>query len=78
MAAAAEEKQAPAMNYVFLGKTGIKVSEICIGAMSFAHRAGTNNWGHSVASEEDAFSMLDAFVNAGGNFIDTGVVLCLW
>ena len=77
MAAAAEEKQAPAMNYVFLGKTGIKVSEICIGTMSFAHRAGTSSWGFPVASEEDAFSMLDAFVNAGGNFIDTGVVLCL-
>lgn len=74
MAAAAEEKQAPAMNYVFLGKTGIKVSEICIGTMSFAHRAGTSSWGFPVASEEDAFSMLDAFVNAGGNFIDTADV----
>lgn len=38
-----EEKKAPAMNYVFLGRTGVKVSEVCLGALSFAHSTGTNH-----------------------------------
>ncbi len=52
------------MEYRFLGKTGLKVSELCMGAMTFGRDA----------SEEDSHKMLDKFVEAGGNFIDTANV----
>src|SRR5512145_2359107 len=52
------------MEYRFLGKTGLKVSELCLGAMTFG-------W---TTSEEDSRQMMDRFVEAGGNFIDTADV----
>jgi aryl-alcohol dehydrogenase-like predicted oxidoreductase len=53
------------MRYQLLGRSGLKVSEICFGAMGL----GTaNGWG---ANEADSFAILDAFAAAGGNFIDT-------
>ncbi|UCC64355.1 MAG: aldo/keto reductase [Anaerolineae bacterium] len=52
------------MNYRFLGKTGLKVSELCLGAMTFGRES----------SEELSYRMLDRFVEAGGNFIDTADV----
>ncbi len=52
------------MNYRFLGKIGMKVSELCLGAMTFGRES----------SEELSFQMLDRFVEAGGNFIDTANV----
>ncbi|MFY7898575.1 MAG: aldo/keto reductase [Chitinophagaceae bacterium] len=53
------------MQYKLLGKTGLKVSEICLGTMGF----GTEwNWG---ADKQTSFDILDTFVNNGGNFIDT-------
>ncbi len=54
------------MNYRHLGKTGLKVSEICLGAMTFGRE--------NEASEEESFQMMDRFVAAGGNFIDTANV----
>ncbi len=52
------------MEYRYMGKTGLKVSELCLGAMTFGRET----------SEEDSFTMMDAFVEAGGNFIDTADV----
>jgi len=52
------------MNYRFLGKTGLKVSEFCLGAMTFGREA----------SEQVSRQILDRFVEAGGNFIDTADV----
>lgn len=52
------------MNYRFLGKTGLKVSELCLGAMTFGRET----------EEGLSRQMLDAFVEAGGNFIDTADV----
>ncbi|MAU08553.1 MAG: aldo/keto reductase [Anaerolineaceae bacterium] len=48
----------------FLGKTGLRVSELCLGAMTFGREA----------DEATSFEMMDAFVDAGGNFIDTANV----
>ena len=53
------------MKYYLLGKSGLKVSEICLGTMTFGKEWG---WG---ASKEDSRKMFDAYVNLGGNFIDT-------
>jgi aryl-alcohol dehydrogenase-like predicted oxidoreductase len=52
------------MEYRYLGRTGLKVSELCLGAMTFGRES----------SEETSFQMLDCFVEAGGNFIDTANV----
>lgn len=52
------------MNYRFLGKTGLKVSEMCLGAMTFGRES----------SEAESVPMLDRFCTAGGNFIDTANV----
>jgi len=61
------------MNYRFLGKTGLKVSEICLGAMTFSKK-GQGAWGMPAADEKESHQMLDAFIAAGGNFIDTANV----
>jgi aryl-alcohol dehydrogenase-like predicted oxidoreductase len=52
------------MEYRFLGRTGMRVSELCLGAMTFGRET----------SEEDSFRMMDCFLEAGGNFIDTADV----
>ncbi|HKI56833.1 MAG TPA: aldo/keto reductase [Trueperaceae bacterium] len=54
------------MEYRYLGNTGMKVSELCLGAMTFGRE--------NEASEEESHRMLDRFVDAGGNFIDTANV----
>jgi aryl-alcohol dehydrogenase-like predicted oxidoreductase len=56
------------MQYRNLGRTGLKVSELCMGSMQFG-------W---TSTEEQAFAVLDAFVASGGNFIDTADVYSGW
>ena len=53
------------MKYKLLGRSGLKVSELCLGTMGF----GTENgWG---ADRDSSFAIMDAYANAGGNFLDT-------
>lgn len=52
------------MNYRFLGKTGLRVSEFCLGAMTFGRET----------DEETSRQIMNRFVEAGGNFIDTADV----
>lgn len=53
------------MKYLLLGKSGLRVSELCLGAMTFGEEWG---WG---ASKEECHKIFNAYVDAGGNFIDT-------
>lgn len=53
------------MRYKLLGKSGLRVSELCLGTMTFGEEWG---WG---ASKDVSRKIFDAFVNKGGNFIDT-------
>lgn len=53
------------MRYRLLGNSGLRVSELCLGTMTFGEDWG---WG---ASRQECQAMFDAFVEAGGNFIDT-------
>jgi aryl-alcohol dehydrogenase-like predicted oxidoreductase len=53
------------MNYKLLGKSGLKVSELCLGTMGFGKEWG---WG---ADKETSFKIMEAYTNAGGNFLDT-------
>jgi aryl-alcohol dehydrogenase-like predicted oxidoreductase len=52
------------MEYRFLGKTGLNVSELCLGTMTFGREA----------DEAASHAILDRFAAAGGNFIDTANV----
>jgi aryl-alcohol dehydrogenase-like predicted oxidoreductase len=56
------------MNYRNLGRTGLKVSSLCLGTMQ---------WGWT-ASEEAGVAVMDAFAAAGGNFIDTADIYSRW
>jgi aryl-alcohol dehydrogenase-like predicted oxidoreductase len=51
--------------YTTLGRTGLRVSPLCLGAMTF----GTE-WGFG-AEEKVSKAMFDRYVEAGGNFLDT-------
>ncbi|HPR27922.1 MAG TPA: aldo/keto reductase [Chitinophagales bacterium] len=53
------------MQYQLLGKSGVRVSEICLGTMTFGKEWG---WG---ADEKDSREVFDAYLESGGNFIDT-------
>lgn len=53
------------MNYLLLGRSGLRVSEISLGTMTFGTEWG---WG---ASHEESKKIFDAYAQAGGNFIDT-------
>ena len=53
--------------YRLLGRSGLRVSPLSLGAMTFG--VGSNgSWG---SSDEEAKAIVDAYVEAGGNFIDT-------
>src|SRR3984957_21003550 len=52
-------------HYITLGRSGLRVSPFCLGAMTFGEDLG---WGSSV---EDSNRIMDRFVDRGGNFIDT-------
>jgi len=72
----AADNNAPAvvkMGNKKLGNTGLFVSELCLGAMTFG-TTEKNNWGMPTALEEESCKMMDTFVAAGGNFIDTANV----
>ncbi|XVU30147.1 aldo/keto reductase [Actinoplanes sp. CA-054009] len=52
------------MDFTYLGNSGLRVSELCLGTMTFGKEA----------SEETSHQLLDRFTEAGGNFIDTADV----
>jgi aryl-alcohol dehydrogenase-like predicted oxidoreductase len=64
---------APKLETVYLGQsTGLKVSNLCLGAMTFAIKEGvTPGWGMPCISQEQSFAVLDKYAAWGGNFIDT-------
>ena len=52
-------------DYVTLGRSGLRVSPLCLGTMTFGTEWG---WG---AEEKTAREVFDRYLDAGGNFIDT-------
>ncbi|BCM93216.1 protein tas [Abditibacteriota bacterium] len=56
------------MEFLSLPQTDLNVSALCLGTADFG--AGT--------SEADSFAMLDAFVEQGGNFLDTAAIYADW
>ena len=57
------------MKYRLLGNSGLRVSEVALGTMTFGEDWG---WG---ASKEEAQKVYNAFCDAGGNFIDTARII---
>ncbi|MFN4079299.1 MAG: aldo/keto reductase [Saprospiraceae bacterium] len=53
------------MKYRIFGTSGLRVSELCLGAMTFGVEWG---WG---ADKHESKRIFDAFAKAGGNFLDT-------
>jgi aryl-alcohol dehydrogenase-like predicted oxidoreductase len=53
------------MKYHLFGRSGLRVSELCLGSMTFGEAW---KWG---GSKEQVAQMLDAYFDRGGNFIDT-------
>src|SRR3989454_6212886 len=47
-----------------LGRSGLRVSDLCLGAMTF----GMPEWG---CDERESLALIDRYLAAGGNFIDT-------
>lgn len=56
------------MEYRNLGRSGLKVSELCLGTMQFGWSVG----------EEESFDVLSAAFEAGINFIDTADIYSRW
>lgn len=52
------------MKYRLLGRSGLAVSELCLGAMTFGN----------TTNEQDSIEMIHRFFEKGGNFIDTADV----
>ncbi|MDR2857600.1 MAG: aldo/keto reductase [Novosphingobium sp.] len=53
-------------DYRLLGRSGLRVSPLALGTMTF--RVGGGSWG---SSDEEARAMVDTYIDRGGNFIDT-------
>ena len=49
------------MQYVYLGRTGLKVSRLCLGTMNFGPET----------TEQDSFAIMDRALDVGINFFDT-------
>ena len=56
------------MDYRRLGNSGLKVAPLCLGSMQFG-------W---TSDEQAAFQVMDAYFEAGGNFIDTADIYSAW
>ncbi|MFC4777690.1 aldo/keto reductase [Paenibacillus sp. GCM10023252] len=52
------------MHYRLLGRSGLAVSELCLGTMTFGNST----------SEQDSTEMIHRFLDRGGNFLDTADV----
>lgn len=52
------------MNTRYMGRTGLRVSELCLGTMTFG----------GAADKDESFRIMDRYTEAGGNFLDTANV----
>jgi aryl-alcohol dehydrogenase-like predicted oxidoreductase len=61
------------MQYVNLGKTGLKVSRLCLGMMTY----GSKSWREWILDEKEAKPFVDRALESGINFFDTADVYSL-
>ena len=62
------------MNYVTLGRTGLQVSRVCLGCMSYgqAKTPGVLQW-HWTLSEEDSRPHIQRALELGGHGVEVGL-----
>jgi aryl-alcohol dehydrogenase-like predicted oxidoreductase len=53
-------------DYRLLGRSGLRVSPLCLGTMTFG--VGPGSWG---STDDEAAQLVDRYIERGGNFIDT-------
>ena len=58
----------PLDHYVLLGRSGLAVSPLCLGTMTFGEEWG---WGSDVKTSQ---AVMDRYIEKGGNFLDTANV----
>lgn len=65
----------PLTTYHLLGRTGLRVSPLSLGAMTFGvdGSEGAGIWGSWGSDEESSRAVFQRYVEAGGNFVDTAV-----
>jgi aryl-alcohol dehydrogenase (NADP+) len=68
-----QSEKGESMQYVNLGKTGMMVSRLCLGMMSY----GSKEWRDWVLEEDDAKPFIRRALDAGINFFDTADVYSL-
>jgi aryl-alcohol dehydrogenase-like predicted oxidoreductase len=56
----------PLTDYVTLGRSGLRVSPFCLGTMTFGEE-----WGAVSTTREESLDVLAAYLDRGGNFLDT-------
>src|SRR5262245_29921026 len=56
------------MEHTTLGESGLHVSRVCLGAMMFGHTV------NAPTDEKESRRIIEAFLDTGGNFIDTANV----
>src|ERR1700719_4078201 len=61
------------MDYVRLGQTGLKVSRLCLGTMTY----GSSKWRPWVLDEEASRPLIQQALEAGINFFDTADIYSL-
>lgn len=65
------------VQHEFLGRSGLKVSNICLGTMTFGKGSGHPAFSSPTQLDEaKAHDILDRFAALGGNFIDTANMYC--
>lgn len=62
------------MDYVNLGRSGVKVSRICLGCMSY----GAPEWRDWILGEEDSRPFIQRALEMGINFFDTADIALAW
>ncbi|KAG2197616.1 hypothetical protein INT47_006679 [Mucor saturninus] len=67
MSGSISTKETPKMQYVRFGNTGMRVSRICLGCMSY----GSSKWSSWVKDEAESIEAIKEAYNAGVNFFDT-------
>ena len=58
----------PLNHFITLGRSGLRVSPLCLGAMTFG-----KDWGFG-STPEESVEILDRYLDLGGNFVDTANV----
>ncbi|WAR04022.1 YRPG-like protein, partial [Mya arenaria] len=62
------------LEYNYLGNSGVRVSNLCLGTMTFGKTATGTGVSPTQADEELSFKIMDRFAEMGGNFLDTANV----